>query len=372
MSENDTVGTSREPLLSKEEAPSTSPSNPEKEDPPPEGDATITSTTASSNQQSSEQDNINDSSTTTNEYAPSAVLLGSCTLVVVLVGLGLVFFVSFFPLWIFLGLARFLPISSPWKSIPATIFLNLLHLRLLWVSTRYLSVMRLIVLPIRRLLLPLVPFVARMESIREQETVQYYQVTDRSAPPGFRKSVRRHYRRMEKMYQRRGIRHQCVQSETSLLLRDIIPLIYQHQQRSTNRSFPLDDFIKRALVVTVVPDGILDLYYNSQQQLVCFQFSILQGNVWHWFMYFCRDNASQAGIWWHGALLAIQRGHILDGVDWVNAQMHQKDSKLHAGYLAAFPTDTEILAQIFPWVWTRPIPENAIHMRLWDVASPPS
>jgi hypothetical protein len=336
--------------------------------------------------------NVDLESSDNNIAAPTAALLGLCTLALVLAGLGLVLFVAFLPSWMAVvlkntALLRHLP---RWQSLLMALVLNLLHLWALWVSTFYLYLMRTLVLPIRRLLLPLVPTIAQLEAIREHETTQYYQVPSPSTSsssqlePQFRKSVRRHYKRMEKIYQRAKIDHECVRAETHLCLKDVIPIIWEQQQRSTDTVTPLEDFIKRALVVTVVPDGILDLYYTTTtsggELLVGVQFSILQGTVWHWFMYFCRSDCSQAGIWWHGALLAIQRGHLLKSVQdhevssfssnhyWVNAQVHQKDSKLHAGYSAADHTQAPILSQVYPqgWALTRWIPESAMQVRLWE------
>jgi hypothetical protein len=335
----------------------------------------------------------------------SKALLGLCTLALVLVGLGLVLFVSFLPLWMVVILKNTaLMRHALWrKSLVLALFLSLVHLLALWFSSFYLYLMRTAwILPIRRLLFPLVPMIARLEAIRERETTQYYLVpsspssttSSTQLAPHFRKSVRRHYKRMEKIYQRSQMNHLCVRADTHLCLKDVIPVIWEQQQRSTDSVTPLTDFIKRALVVTVVPDGILDLYYTATTtsggggELVAAQFSILQGTVWHWFMYFCRSDHAQAGIWWHGALLAIQRGHVLNNSIqdedegsssssssssnnnsyWVNAQVHQKDSKLHAGYSAAHHTQSNILSQVYPqgWIMTRRIPESVLRVRLWD------
>lgn len=414
----------------------------------------------------------------------SVAWLGCCTLALVLVGLGVILLCALLPLVLY-GILACIVRGTNHNNNAANdrttmtgsmflvlLFLQCLHLRCLWTSARYLSVMRTLVLPLRRLIFPLVPLVARIESIREHESTQYYAVpatNNGEEAPIFRKSVRRHYRRMQKIYQRQtGMEHTCVRAERNLVLRDVIPILWEHQQRTTQQSWPLEDFIKRVLVVTLVPDGILDLYYmdiptvntssnegtaantthcvtqrtaavvfdesiptltttttttttavtasaaaanaianvdpshnendsvegtpqgttDDPKRLVCFQFSILQGNVLHWFMYFCRTEATRAGIWWHGALLAIHRGHFLSRHDdqdtqyWVNAQTHQRDSKLHAGYESANPTHNgveshstannitngiQVLEKIYPWgVTARQIPCELLEARLWD------
>ena len=358
-------GTAMEPLLSKETAEiiATLPSVTATE-----GTLTTSSSSFPSDQEQGEE-NVDDA----DECAPSGILLGLCTLTIVLVGLSLVIFVTFLPIWIYWVASAFISLRY-WRGFSIVGLINLFHLRALWVSARYLQVMRILMLPIRRPLLPLVPFVSRIESIREKETTQYYHVSTSSNTPEFRKSVRRHYRRMEKIYQRNRICHECLLAESSLVLRDVVPILWAHQQRTMDQRLPVEDFIKRFLVVTVVPDGVLDLYYRKstttqQEELVCVQFSILQGNVWHWFMYFCKEGASQAGIWWHGARLAIQRGHLLNEVEWVNAQMHQLDSKLHAGYVTAHHSEHEILSKLYPLSLTRRIGGEALSVRLWDRAN---
>lgn len=221
-------------------------------------------------------------------------------------------------------------------------------------------------------IIPLVPFVVRIESIREKVPTLYLQVDDDDdASSHFRKSVRRHYRRMQNLYQRHGIRHESVSAERCLNLSQIVPILWEHQERICEQEGKnaLEEFIKRALVVTVVPDGILDLYRDPSGDLCSFQFSILTGSVLHWFMYFCKGSASRTGIWWHGALLAIQRGRICPTIQYVNAQVHQTESKLHAGFVKGFSSEISVMEQIYPWAFTRKIPDQVRSLRLWDDAT---
>jgi hypothetical protein len=330
------------------------------------------------------------------------VLLGLCTLTLVLVGIGVVLSIAGFPLWVYL-LLLVLPVpavseleeSWRWQGLVLALIVTFLHCAGLWKSPTYLRIFRTMVLPIRRFLFPLVIVIARIESVREQEPTLYYKVpaAEESAAAGpssssssvnmisFRKSVRRHYRRMQKIYQRHNIQHQCVHAETSLNLSHVVPILWEHQKRICNSSGseeqetkknPVEEFIKRFLVITLVPDGLLDLYYNPHNKLVSLQFSVLQGSVWHWFMYFCLEEASKTGIWWHGALLAITRGHHHGNtIQWINAQIHQTDSKRNAGFkLACYQEDLEILSHIYPASYrssfTRPIPQEIQTVRLWD------
>ena len=329
---------------------------------------------------------------------PNSLLLGCCTLAVVLTGLALVSIIASLPLLlgILLQKTKALPVTviSDWQYTYMCMYwfslavLNFVHCFGLWKSAYYLAVFRFLVLPIRRLVLPIVMAIARIESIREQEPVLYYKVVSEdstsSNPVLFRKSVRRHYRRMQKIYQRHNLQHKCFLSEYHLNLSQVMPVLWEHERRvcaAANKN-PLQDFIQRALVVSVVPGGILDFYFsddnnsNDNHQLVSFQFSICQGRVWHWFMYFCRDDHQKSGIWWHGALLAIHRGHAnTTQIDYVNAQQHQTESKVHAGYSTAHQEqhacannnrETISLSELYPMEFTRTIPQEAIDVRLWD------
>lgn len=54
-------------------------------------------------------------------------------------------------------------------------------------------------------------------------------------------------------------------------------------------------------------------------------------------------------------------------IGWVNAQVHQQDSKLHAGYMAAPHTDKDIITQLYPWgVTSRNIPPDILEVKLWE------
>jgi len=334
-----------------------------------------------------------------------AVLLAGCTLTLISIGIAIVLFVALLPL-----ITLFIFPSS--LAVVSTSGLCLVgHVYALWRLPTYLAVFRTFALPIRRLLLPLVIAVARIESIREQAPTLYYAPAVENDPvasvaeqeeaegevntngstgtvtassPVFRKSVRRHYKRMQKIYQRHGIRHEAVLAETHLDLCQVMPILWQHETRvcaaasgdDGNNNNPVEEFIKRALVITLVPDGILDLYYwtpgdsdDQKEELCCFQFSILTGKVWHWFMYFCQDSTSRAGIWWHGALLALHRSHacLSHPIRYVNAQVHQTESKQHAGYVPAHPdTHEDLLEQIYPWSFGTRVPEQVRQVCIWD------
>jgi len=127
------------------------------------------------------------------------------------------------------------------------------------------------------------------------------------------------------------------------------------------------EFIKRFLVVTLVPDGILDLYFYNNE-CVAFQFSVLQQSTLHWFMYFAKDEYTKCGIWFHGILLALHRGQrLLQKNDYQNffVKVHQIKSKRNAGLEACQPNDMELMSQIFPIRWSQPIPADVANLSLW-------
>lgn len=247
----------------------------------------------------------------------------------------------------------------------------------------YLAFYRTLLLPIRRLLLPVVMFIARIESLREETPTLYLETvnTDKLASDEddttatiaaflatFRRSVRRRYTHMEQTFKASGLVHEAVPCETALNLSQVVPNMWRHERRQcmADKRNVYEEFVKRFLVVTVVPDGLLDYYYNNDtRELVAVQLSIQQGAVLHWFMYFCNPNQAKSGVWFHGIMLALQRGVVDPTVCYVNAQVHQNESKQNAGLVAAPHTDNDLLAKLYPWSFTRLIPGSTRQLELW-------
>lgn len=151
---------------------------------------------------------------------------------------------------------------------------------------------------------------------------------------------------------------------------DVVPLIWTHEKRQVKQNGKnlIEEFIKRVLVILVVPDGILDLYYEPSQphKPIAVQMSILQGDVYHWFMYFSADSATKSGIWFQGILLAMTRGVVMPNVRFVNAQCHHADSKRNAGFLPAMPDETNLLKELYPWAYTQQFPPNIVAYAGWE------
>jgi len=299
------------------------------------------------------------------------LLLSLASLTLVLVGIGVIIVTSFFPL---LSLKFLSPAPPLLPYITAISVVQIIHLRLLWISENHLAAYRWLWLPIRRLLLPLVMLIARFETSQEEVPTVYLKVSDLTVGEdtekdillkSFRPSVRRRYKQMEKTFRSHNIRHVAVQSESSLRLAQVVPILWQHERRQCKLDGKnvVEEFIKRFLVITVVPDGLLDLFYQDDK-LVAIQMSIQQNNVLHWFMYFSKDSVTKSGIWFNGILLAMMRGLKLQ-LDYVNGQGHHTDSKIFAGFLPAEHADDELLSELFPWSFSQAMTESATQTSLW-------
>mmetsp|Transcript_28318 Transcript_28318/g.65896 ORF Transcript_28318/g.65896 Transcript_28318/m.65896 type:complete len:337 (-) Transcript_28318:494-1504(-) len=297
-----------------------------------------------------------------NNVNPTVVV--AATLTLILSGLTLVALTMFVPSLLFL---LSVSVTGETKSLPFTItiaIVQVLHLQLLWNNPGHLAFYRWLSLPVRRLLLPVVMAVCRLDSIREEESTLYLPTDDLqlNALSGkektallmtFRQSVRRRHRQMEQLFIEAGIERRSIYSETHFNASELVPLIWQHERRQCagNGKSVLEEFIKRFLVMTVVPDAILDVYYedSSNNKPIAVQMSILQGNILHWFMYFAADSATKSGIWFQGILLSMARGHLMPNVKYVNGQTHHEESKRHAGFLEAESTESNLLFELYPW-----------------------
>ena len=286
-----------------------------------------------------------------------SLVLGCATLTVVMVGVGILLFVTFLPLVITV------PFLAP--TIDSTLYavavaVQALHLHLLWTSTSYLAIFRRLLFPIRKPLMLLVFQIARIEAIREETPTLYLDLStlkrteDDNAEvdllQSFRPSVRRRYKQMEIIFQQNNIRHEAVRSEEALNLLLVVPIMLEHERRrcQADGTNVLKEFTKRFLVVTMTTDALLDLYYTQDGELCCVQLSILQGHTLHWFMYFSLTSSSKCGIWYHGILNSMLRGLQIPSVQYINGQIHQTESKQRAGLVACEHTKYEMLSKLYP------------------------
>lgn len=84
---------------------------------------------------------------------------------VVIFGLGVIFVTAFLPTFVSLGAHRLEILASTPTVWSLWSLSQIQHLLLLWSSPGYLSFYRWILLPLRRLILPIVMFIARIESL---------------------------------------------------------------------------------------------------------------------------------------------------------------------------------------------------------------
>jgi hypothetical protein len=322
------------------------------------------------------------------------------------------------------------------------VVLQLVHIRLLWSSTGYLAFFRWLFLPIRNLVMPLVMFTAKLGMMREGVPTHYLDVTvdgdvdcdvdggevyllygsensnnhssnnhneippsnsstatpllllDKNSPqnPPQRRpiqkqqsggKIRRRYQQMQRAFMRDGIQHEAFYSDTALNLQQVVPILWEHQCRICTEDTTKnrwEEFLERFLVVTVVPNGILDYYYTSttnsttngssgeNKELVAFQLSVQQGRVWHWFMYFSKTSATKSGIWFHGIGTNMERARRLPHVEYCHGHVHQTKSKQNAGFsTTAELTDCEVLlSKLYPMSFTRHPPKQILEVSLWQ------
>jgi hypothetical protein len=344
-----------------------------------------------------------------------ALVLPLATLSVVLLGIGLVIGVAFLPILVCFYLRPLWEGDDPdhysYYHVTTTIswLLQIIHLQSLYKRPLYLSIWRLLVIPIRQLMMPFVLLVARIESIREQVPTLYFptaaqpseeepatqeeaatesnddslstpllsnttttiiqQSTHPSFNPADKKAagkIRRRYAQMQRAFVRDGITHQAHWSEAVLNLSTALPILWQHERRVTNTMMDaIVESIKRFLVLVCLPFGILDCYYDRNGDLVSIQLSIQTGNVWHWMMYFSKDTATKSGIWFHGIGTAQQRALACEEINYCNAQVHQTESKQNAGCISASYDDSESMTQLYPFEFTQLPPKHFLEISLW-------
>ena len=266
------------------------------------------------------------------------------------------------------------------------LFVQCLHVWLLWTDKAHLAAYRFLTLPIRRALLPVVMFVAQRDAMKGKEDVAYLHLTDGdNIGPGregflqyyFRSNTRRSYKKTLRAFRDEGIRMESVQCESDLDLRTVCPIIWEHQKRQCQRTMDDDDnnnnnnnvleeFIKRFLIVSVVPDCVLDLFYNNQQELVAVSVDVRTGPVYYAFLYFARDAARRSGIWYYSNLHSMVRARSLPGVRYVNALTHHIDAKRNAGYQVSSYDDTTTMEMLFPWSRTERVPDHALKISVED------
>jgi len=304
------------------------------------------------------------------------ILLALATLAVILFGLGVVAITMFWPSLLLVVFVLFvdIKIAAILPYLLTAAIVNVIHLYTLYTDANHVAVYQFLWLPIRRLLVPVVLWVARMESIREG-TPTLYRKIECNVEITLSRGIRRRYRKMEEIFRESKLRHETVYSDQSgLAFSQFLPVLWEHQQRICP-SDAVGEFIKRFLVIALMPDGIFDLYYadDSQQHLVAFQFSMRQGpSVLHWFMYFCKDAYTQKGtIWFHGISLAMKRGEAIatevpNRVCLVNGHVHQTVSKQNAGLEQADHTSTVLLAQLYPFSFAWAIQPEVAMLKHWQ------
>ena len=317
-------------------------------------------------------------SSTTGEESFSSTedaLRTAAMLTLVLTGLALVLLVFFWPLMLYKCLRL---------GILKAVVVEVLHVvALVYVPFPYLYLHRLLCLPIRILLMPLVHEITKSETIKEKETVWYNSCSDfvrndnaddaDTANPRnetlqtilqtFKSSVRKDVKKKLRLFQEAEITTQTKHSNY-LSLKDDIPIVWSHEIRTTTDDKSVtEEFLKRFLVLFLTPHAYLDRYFDQDGRQCGVYLFVACDNVLSSFMYFC--DLPDQGIWQYNHIRALCRGVVgFPHIQYVNYHLHQPFAKRLAGAQVVHYTDTDQLKKLYPFRFFREPPQEVIPLEL--------
>ena len=286
-------------------------------------------------------------------------------------------------------------------SLLESLFLGGIHILLLiYVEYPYLYLHRLVFLPIRMLLMPLVNKIFESDAIQEQATVWYNDceifgqdgdedttITLPSLLSTFKSSIRRDIKRKLRLYKQNRITTTTIHSN-HLSLRHDIPIIWKHQQRQCrcqtdcdNKS-TLEEFLKRFLVIFLVSNAYIDRYYytpkpngNGKGQLCAIGMFVTSHKVFIQNMYF--STIPFAGIWQYHHIRGLYRAVSAynkhgENIQYINYFHHQDMAKRLAGAQplqlvnnnSNTPETLRLRQQLFPLAFYKEPPRHAINIQL--------
>jgi hypothetical protein len=196
----------------------------------------------------------------------------------------------------------------------------------------------------------------------------------------FSRSSRKDTKQKLRLYLRHGIVSETKHSDYMSLRRDI-PILWDHERRCCQKddSRVLGEFIKRFLVMFLVPHAYLDRYYNQQKCCALGMFVVCD-NVLLNSMYFCLDDACQCGIWQYHSVRGLLRavtafyGDIDDddeivvdscrSIEYINYFQHQDCAKRLVGARPARETNSELMRVLFPFRFYREPPSSIIALQI--------
>jgi hypothetical protein len=268
---------------------------------------------------------------------------------------------------------------------PWVVALELGHLLgMLWLPHSYLYLHRKAFLPLRRLLMPLVLLIAKLESIREKEATWYNSTDEFSRSEvilsqhdvkvllaSMKRSVRRDLTKKLRLFHDAGITT-CTRHSDYLSLVTDVPIIWSHEHRKVaadESSSPLAEFIKRFLVMFLTSNAYIDRYYDRDGNLCALSlFSGVNEKIYLCFMYFCSQDHARSGIWQYNHLRGLLRAIVSGNYNYINFFVHQSFAKQLAGASPADYKDTELLHHLYPFGFFREPPEDVIELKL-DLAN---
>lgn len=165
---------------------------------------------------------------------------------VVLVGISVSLTIFLWPLF-------FLRLSLMYR-----ICITLIHITILIYADLYLFIHRKLFEPLRRLIMPLVIFVAKSEALKEETDTWYISIDDiprtndsKTFLSSLSKKVRRDVKKKLKIFNERDLRVTTEHSDW-LSLRKDMPVLIDHERRvvrDMEKGVFIEEFIKRFLVV---------------------------------------------------------------------------------------------------------------------------
>lgn len=273
---------------------------------------------------------------------------------IVVVGLSLLVFMAVWPAIIahYMYVHVYMLHAAPALVVAA---MCIVHLSLLFACKSYFMVMRLLQLPIRWLLMPILVHVMRIRSIRLGEPTMYCRCPIAAQDDPVQVVLTSMISRRRRDFKRKRLHYEaagtvCVSFHQDWFsLHDAFHLICAHEPHGCmrDRAEKLTAVTEDLLLMIMITNGTIDQYYDADGGLVAVSLSVRQGEVLHWFLYFSADTAKMSGIWHHALLTARCRATAAAGVAFMNAHLTKQEAKLMADCSAMSPMDFE-LSWLYP------------------------
>jgi hypothetical protein len=307
-----------------------------------------------------------------------SLLRALATLTMIFIGLIVVGMIFLWPGILVLFLLNTSIISSPFLLAFVALFGH--NALLIYVDHPYLYVHRLMFLPIRMVLMPLLNKIIENEATQEKATVWYNDcsifVDDNSQAclqtmlSKMKSSSRKDIKQKLRLYHSHGITTTTIHSNYLSLQKDI-PILWKHQKRQCEREgkVVLEEFLKRFLVIFLVSNAYIDRYYSGHRLCAIGMFTTSGPTFVHNMYFSIQPNY---GIWQYhhirGLYRAISAYQLNEKIRFINYYHHQDNAKKLAGSqpldLHGSCADEELRYQLFPLKFYKEPPTSVINIQL--------